>query len=800
MGPEGETGVRGPDTVGEASTSQAWRHFLDRLLLWCAALLVGSGVIFFVAANWSALGRVGRFALLETLIVLALATAAWCGLAGRAGRAALLCASLFTGALLALVGQVYQTGADTWELFAFWALLILPWALLARSAALWWLCWVLVNAAAVLWCGTAPGAWGLLLADDAPLWLLFVLNGSALLAWENALRRGWPGPRGRNGPRLLALAAGASMTLLTLQAIFARTGLQAAPLCWFATLVLAWWLYRRRIPDLFMLAAGLLSLIVVTAVFVAEQLGGEGAFLLVALLVIGLSALGGRWLRQLAAEQGEPSASTLAGVPWYLRLSQGVGGWLAAVFLLAFLGSVFSEILRSASASLLLGVLACAAAWPLMRRRDEFATQFAFAVSLAGQALLGLGFALLWPQDDLRVAWLLACVAGVLFFTHAQFQHRVWALALAAGALAWVLARLQLFTLATPLLALLLLWCWRREARSPAAVERRAAALYALAGMLVAVSVFSSFGQEDLWRTLAGRATNLYLPAWVGGLCTGLLLLRGVALIAQRAGVAAGSPAWRRVLALAAIPAFAGVPAPGFSAALLVLLTGRASGDRVLAGIGLFALPAYLSAWYYALDATLLQKALLLAATGLALFIARVLLSRPSPVSAAGRVSLSTWRVRLALLAGALLLLLVNAAIVRKEQLIATGQPLLLELAPVDPRSLLQGDYMALEYAVTREAFDRAETPTRDGRFVLVCDVHGVGHFRRLDDGRPLAADEFLLRYRVRGGRVQIVGNAFFFEEGSAARYEAARYGELRVAASGDAILVDLRGTSATGE
>ena len=48
---------------------------------------------------------------------------------GRAGKAALLAASLFVGALLALIGQIYQTGADTFEMFAAWAALILPWVL-----------------------------------------------------------------------------------------------------------------------------------------------------------------------------------------------------------------------------------------------------------------------------------------------------------------------------------------------------------------------------------------------------------------------------------------------------------------------------------------------------------------------------------------------------------------------------------------------------------------------------------------------------------------------------------------------
>jgi len=50
------------------------------------------------------------------------------------------------------------------------------------------------------------------------------------------------------------------------------------------------------------------------------------------------------------------------------------------------------------------------------------------------------------------------------------------------------------------------------------------------------------------------------------------------------------------------------------------------------------------------------------------------------------------------------------------------------------------------------------------------------------------------LRYRVRAGRVKFATNAFFFEEGTGARYQRARYGEFRVAPSGELLLTGLRG------
>jgi len=139
-------------------------------------------------------------------------------------------------------------------------------------------------------------------------------------------------------------------------------------------------------------------------------------------------------------------------------------------------------------------------------------------------------------------------------------------------------------------------------------------------------------------------------------------------------------------------------------------------------------------------------------------------------------------------------LLLPTALIVQKEALLATGKPVLLKLAPRDPRSLMQGDYMVLDYAISRErGWDQGEP--KDGRLVLRLDEHGVGQFVRFHEpSTPLAPDEFLLRYRVRNGRVRLGAEAFFFQEGHAQRYDAARYGELRVAPNGTSVLVGLRG------
>lgn len=156
-------------------------------------------------------------------------------------------------------------------------------------------------------------------------------------------------------------------------------------------------------------------------------------------------------------------------------------------------------------------------------------------------------------------------------------------------------------------------------------------------------------------------------------------------------------------------------------------------------------------------------------------------------------------RKTIAVAAGIVILCAVNWAIYGREALLANGQVVLLELAPVDPRSLMQGDYMALRFAVARSLGARNDKKAEDGHIVVKLGEHGVGTFVRRDGGELLAPGEARLRYRVREGQVKFATNAFFFEEGTANIYSRARYGEFRVAPGGDMLLSRLVGEGFDG-
>ena len=188
---------------------------------------------------------------------------------------------------------------------------------------------------------------------------------------------------------------------------------------------------------------------------------------------------------------------------------------------------------------------------------------------------------------------------------------------------------------------------------------------------------------------------------------------------------------------------------------------------------------------------------------------------------------------RNALLWGGLLvaLVVINYGIAGREKILRDGRVLLLELAPVDPRSLMQGDYMTLSFDAATDIRERDNAACKthrearargassgtaaaltcmpegagldmpmprvyeNGYAVFAVDNAGIGRFSRVQDApTPVSAGEIAVLYRQRDAwDVRIASNAWFFPEGQAERYAPARYGELHVGKDGTALLTGLR-------
>lgn len=308
-----EQGVIPPEQVARAvqasgllPSHRAWALFIDRLLLWLGGLSLAFAVLFFIAYNWAEMGRWLRFGVVQAAIVLAVGIAIWPKASPMVQRVALTSATLLVGVLLALFGQVYQTGADPWQLFFTWALLALPWVWVARFELLWVLWLGLLNLAVGLYFRTWGGPFGVLVSSDAVLWGLFGLNTLALITWEWGARyRDWPR---QWAVRLLAVGSGVPITLL-MMTLIADAGLVWSPVLviypfWLAAL---YGIYRYWRPDLFMIAGGCVSALTVTTLLLARVLlwdgdWQEGSLLLITIVVLAMGAGAVVWLKWLHRE------------------------------------------------------------------------------------------------------------------------------------------------------------------------------------------------------------------------------------------------------------------------------------------------------------------------------------------------------------------------------------------------------------------------------------------------------------------------------------------------------------------
>ncbi len=157
-------------------------------------------------------------------------------------------------------------------------------------------------------------------------------------------------------------------------------------------------------------------------------------------------------------------------------------------------------------------------------------------------------------------------------------------------------------------------------------------------------------------------------------------------------------------------------------------------------------------------------------------------------------------KIKLALIALNLLILFLyfNYAVFQKEKTLESGNLLLFELAPADPRSLMQGDYMQLSYAIVAQQRFLSDSVyqkmAKRGYCVVQKDSLGVAQNPRFQaEKTPHAANEFLVKYKISDYRnISIGAEAYFFQEGQAAKYDSTRYGGIKIDGEGNSILVGL--------
>ena len=265
------------------------RSWLPRGAVLTGGALAGLGLIFWIAANWSGFGRFGRIALIEAAFL----SACLCAWRFRNARSAAgIAALLAIGALLACLGQTYQTGADPWQLFALWAALGLPLCAGLRSPALWtpWTVLAMLCIERLLFLHHDP---------LAP----FALGAAAAFGIACALSPHWQRYTGSGlWPFRTALLQAIGLALVPgIAGLFSHQHIADYFLALLMLVGAAWLLYRERSRDVAGLCAAALAIDVLLVAggwrLLLDGAGHEpvAELLLLALAAIGLLA-GTAWL------------------------------------------------------------------------------------------------------------------------------------------------------------------------------------------------------------------------------------------------------------------------------------------------------------------------------------------------------------------------------------------------------------------------------------------------------------------------------------------------------------------------
>ncbi len=304
--------------------------------------------------------------------------------------------------------------------------------------------------------------------------------------------------------------------------------------------------------------------------------------------------------QQLAADglvTGDAPPPDPPSAAWYVNALLGTAAWIAAVLLTVVIGI----LTNSQSAMGLMGALALAAGLALLRFPGPFLTQLGLASAIAGQAGLAFGLEKFLHGDRFTASLTLIFLLPSFLTTHAIF--RVWCVAGALICAAFALHEAEPLVIAAA--AALVCAIFLVMPQLP-----RAYGYGAALGLLI-VEALAHF---DL--------THLSPPAhYAGGLASGALLVYAVHRLFGTL----------RAAACAALVALLLIPAGGVASALLVILIGFGRAAPALTGLGIAAGLGYLGHYYYLLSLTLLQKSLVLMATGLVLLTLRFLLFRKVP-------------------------------------------------------------------------------------------------------------------------------------------------------------------------
>jgi len=847
----------------------SWQRYLNLLFLLLTVGFLTSGVVTLIAANLDYFSDLAKIYGLQTLLVVTVVLGIYCFIreSHRQAKEKLkwktysifFVVSVLIGGLFALVGQTYQTGADVWQLFAVWTLCQLPFLLLFPNVA-----------SALLFAATANVAFYLFNEQNSHNSMCYaVLINAGLLVISELFSKTFHDQHWRILPKVFLVLTFASLFgLIVIYDVYfyayawgelGRSSLSSLLIA--IPALIALYVYHKYRFDFINLIISVIALLGAYCFLASLLIRGVEEGVVLGLIGFIFTVMAIKWLVKRYKQEypNNKKFHWAISILWMIALLTAlvtIGVWL------------FFSLGLDASSAFIVGILLFGIAWSITLNEDkkEYTTILAGLFFLIANSFLGFyllvkfndffllfgyeyregsNFAIfistliftaiiivsykLMPNSLVRILLVVQLlvywqVSYNLYF-HSYSLNDIWfnnawfnkiQLLISIALFYWVMrpnqsARIHLKPIAWGTV-LFSLWISMPSYMALPWVD------YGLIDTDVSSDVMSAdtMNLDNVLQVLS-RQFWTHFQFDVSHIL--YLLICALPLIVYALmNKHSESKHTEAVLILLALSLFAlgfvGIPAILYLTALLLLVYWTDS--RAFFGLLVFAFVVYLGGFYYQLSIPLLYKGALLVSFAVIFAIVTLFLhARYKTPSQSAVENHSVFKAPIWLVGVFVIALLgaVNYKVQQFEDVLATGKPVVLKIAPVDPRSLMQGDYMVLNYAIlsefqqsqvlsesnesldSNEPIDTVESnettgidessPSGKKAYILVhLDKNHVATFCEEQSEIPTdfkhCTPNVYLPIRYKGWLPELPSQDYFFAEGKGEHYAQAEYAEYR--------------------
>ena len=830
----------------------SWQRYLNLLFLLLTVGFLTSGVVTLIAANLDYFSDLAKIYGLQTLLVVTVILGLYCFIRESRRQAKeklkwktysiFFVVSVLIGGLFALVGQTYQTGADLWQLFAVWTLCQLPFLLLFPNVA-----------SALLFATTTNVTFYLFNEQNSYNSMGYaVLINTGFLVVSELFSKTFHDQHWRILPKVFLVLTFASLFGLTViydvyfhayaWGELGRSSLSSLQIA--IPSLVAFYIYQKYRFDFINLIISVVAFLGAYCFWGSEFIQAFEDGLVLGLIGFIFTVMAINWLVKLYKREhpNNKKSHWATSILWVIALLIAVvtiGAWL------------FFSLGLDESSTLIIGIILFGIAWSLTLNKDknEYTTILAGLFFLIANSFLGfyllvkfdnlfllLGYEFsedsnlgifistlifsviiivsykLMPNSLVRILLVIQLLVywqiSYDIYFHSYSLNNTWfnkiQLLSSIGFFYWIMRphqseRIHLKPIAWGMV-LFSLWSSLPSYMMLPLVD------YGLIDTDVSSDVMLSdaMSLNNILQVLSGRFWShfqfdvnhiLYLLICVLPLIVYALMNKHSK--AKHIEV---------VLILLALSLFAlgfiGLPVILYLTALLLLIYWTDS--RAFFGLLVLAFIVYLGGFYYQLSIPLLYKGVLLVSFAVIFAIVTLFLhARYKSPSQSAVENYPVFKAPIGLVGVFLIALLgaVNYKVQQFEDVLATGKPVVLKIAPADPRSLMQGDYMVLNYAILSElqqsqfssesnesnettGIDELSTSGKKAYILVHLDKNHVATLCEAQSEIPTdfkhCTPNVYLPIRYRGWSPELPSQDYFFAEGKGEYYAQSEYAEYR--------------------